>query len=88
VSKSRVIANPDGKRAMRYSMLELLEALGYALELAWAMRAVGLMHYECGERPRARRFLEESLWEARRADVQRWWLLIRWPASPSWIIRA
>jgi tetratricopeptide (TPR) repeat protein len=54
--------------------LDGVERLAYALGLAWAKRAVGLMHYELGARPLARHLLEESLKDARRADGQGWWL--------------
>jgi len=54
--------------------LDGMKRLGYALGLAWAKRAAGLMHYERDARPLARRLLKESLTEARRADGQGWWL--------------
>jgi predicted ATPase len=54
--------------------LDGVERQGYAVGLAWDKRAVGLMHYELGARTLARRWLEESLEEARRADGRGWWL--------------
>jgi predicted ATPase/DNA-binding CsgD family transcriptional regulator/transcriptional regulator with XRE-family HTH domain len=54
--------------------LEIAEALHFTLALAWAKRAIGLIHYQRGDRPIARRFLEESLAEARREPARGWWL--------------
>jgi predicted ATPase len=54
--------------------LDRVERQDYALGMAWYRRAVGLIHYELGARPLARRLLEESLKDARRADGQGWWL--------------
>ena len=54
--------------------LEIAEALHFRLALSWAKRAIGLIHYQRGDRSIARRFLEESLAEARREPARGWWL--------------
>jgi tetratricopeptide (TPR) repeat protein len=41
---------------------------------SWARRAVGLVHYQRGERTLARRFLEEAVDEARAVEGLGWWL--------------
>jgi predicted ATPase/DNA-binding CsgD family transcriptional regulator len=54
--------------------LEVAEARHFALALAWGKRAIGLIHDQRGDRSIARRFLEESLAEARREPARGWWL--------------
>ena len=54
--------------------LEIFELLEYPRALAWVTRAIGLMHYEQGDLPAARRLLERSLEHARNDDGRGWWL--------------
>jgi DNA-binding CsgD family transcriptional regulator len=64
----------DEALAQANRALEIYESLGYALGLAWVKRAMGLMHYERGERSLARRLLEASLADARRQEGLGWWV--------------
>ncbi len=56
------------------SALELQEVSGNRVARVWVKRAIGLMHYQRGERAAARRFLEDSLKEARGVEGRGWWL--------------
>lgn len=55
-------------------VLELFQSFEYARGLSWAKRTIGLIHYQRGAAPVARRFLEESLGEARKDEGRGWWL--------------
>jgi len=56
------------------SALELQEVSSNAVARVSVKRAIGLMHYQRGERAAARRFLEDSLEEARGVAGRGWWL--------------
>jgi tetratricopeptide (TPR) repeat protein len=54
--------------------LELQQVLPLGPGRSWAKRAIGLIHHRLGARSLARRFLEESLDDARTVDGRGWWL--------------